>query len=314
LWLALANRNQNVQAQVAAAETQTDPNHPVEVYFGDPQYRDLQSMADSLTVTIYPEDKVETLPPPGMGLGSKIVITRATKVNVTDAKVKKVYRTWQGTIGDLLKEKNIELLGKDSSTPGLSAPLYYNMAVNITRVAEVEEKETENIDYKVIKKYSADLEKGDSQIEQKGVNGTKEVTYIVYRVDGVEISRSVKDTNVTKDSVSEILIIGIGPKLAHSGPYLDTINNAAKTYLINGTALMCLMLNESGGSADAGYPDGQYKGLFQYTDGFWADASSKAGYGGASIYDAGAQIYTTAWALTHGYGGRWPTWSYCSGK
>lgn len=196
------------QQQIAAAESYRDPNHPVEIYFGESQYQSLQAMADSLGVTIFSEDKVTALPPPEMGLGSRIIITRATKVNVTDAKVKKVYRTWQTNIRDLLKEKNIELLGKDSSLPGISTSLSFNMSVTITRVAEVEVKESENIDYKVVKQYDSSLEKGNNYISQKGNNGKKVVTYKVKRVDGAEVSRAVIDSQITKQPQNEILVVG----------------------------------------------------------------------------------------------------------
>ena len=181
-------------------------------------------------------------------------------------------------------------------------------------MAEVEVTEKESIDYKVTKKNSVDLEKGQTRIETKGVKGSKDVLYIVKRIDGEEVSRVVKSITVTQEPVTEVQIIGIGPRLAKSGPYKDTINAAAKKYLINGTALMCLMLKESGGGADTGYPDAQYRGLFQYEEGYWVSASAKAGYSGASIYDATAQIYTTAYELTHGQSRRWPPYAGCADK
>lgn len=271
-------------------------------------------MAYDLGIIIYPEDKTEVFPSPEWGLGSQITIQRALPVEVTDAKVATVYRTWQKTVGDLFKEKKLELLGQDSVEPSLSTWLKPETKIKITRVAEAEVIEKEAIDYKVIKQTSVDLEKGLTEIDKKGVKGEREVVYVIRRVDGVEVSKTRKSATVTREPVSEIVIVGIGPKYAKSGPYKDTINAAARRYLINGTALMCLMLRESGGSADAGYPDGDYKGLFQYTDGYWADASAHAGYGGASIYNAEAQIFTTAWALTHGASGRWPPWGGCRDK
>ena len=302
----------------------TDANHPVEIYYGQPQYLDLNSMADGVGVKIYPEDKVQTFPDPSLGIGSKIVITRATAIYVTDAKKLTVYQTWQKTVRDLLKEKNIELLGQDSVDPSLDTWLRNNMSLTITRVAEVKITETEPIDFKTIKKNSVDLEKGQTQIQTKGVNGEKQVTYKIKRVDGVEVSRTVENTQVTKEPVTEVQIIGIGPKLAKSGLYKDTINAAVKSslnknYSVNGTALMCLMISESNGNADSIGRDSNdnpaYYGLFQYTAGFWAQASSGAGYGGASWSDPTAQIYTTVWALTHGYSGRWGgTWPACAGK
>ena len=292
----------------------SDPNHPTEVYYGDPFIKTLDEMLSSLGLEIFKEDKIEVFPPPELGMGSKITIHRALAIEVTDAKKVTIYRTWQETVADLLKENNIELIGQDSVEPTFDMKLAQNMKIKITRVAEVEVTETEAINYKIIKKEDIDLEKGQTRIDQKGIKGEREVIYIVKRVDGEEVSRTRKSSEITKDPVNEILIIGIGPKYTSVGPYKDIINAAARRYLINGTALHCLMLRESGGTADAGYPDGTYKGLFQYEEGFWDDISASAGYGGTSIYDATAQIYTTAYALTHGYGGRWPLWGSCANQ
>jgi len=305
---------QSVEPLVSGVIDASDPNHPTEVYFGQASFNNLPDMLDDLGVRIFEEDKTDIFPAPELNIGSKITIKRALLVEVTDAKVTRIYRTWQKTIDGLLKENKIELLGQDSVEPSLSTWLRQDTKVKITRVAEVEITEKELIDYKIIKKTSIDLEKGQTEIDTRGVKGEKEVVYLIKRVDGVDTSKTQKSSQVIREPTNEILIVGIGPKYAKSGPYKDTINAAARNYLINGTALMCLMLRESGGSADAGYPDGQYKGLYQYEDGFWADISAAAGYGGASIYSAEAQIYTTAYALTHGYGGRWPTWGGCANQ
>lgn len=315
-WLILVNLNYNNPSLPAVAGIQhsSDPNHPTEIYYGRPDLPTLKEMLADLGVQIFKEDQTEVFPEPALGIGSQIIIERALPIEVTDAKVATTYRTWQTTIEGLLKENKIELLGQDSVEPSLSTWLRSNIKIKITRVAEVEVTEKEPIDYKIVRKTSIDLEKGQTEVDKKGVKGEKEIVYVIKRVDGVEVSKTQKSVTVIRESVSEILIIGIGPKYAKSGPYKDTINAAARRYLINGTALMCLLLNESGGSANAGYPDGQYKGLYQYEDGFWADISSKAGYAGASIYNAEAQIYTTAYALTNGYGRRWPPWGNCSSK
>lgn len=272
-------------------------------------------MLASLALEVFKEDKLEFIPPPELGTGSKITIHRALPIEVTDAKKVTIYRTWQETVDRLLKENSIELVGQDSVDPALETKLTQNMKIKVTRVAEVEVTEKEPIDFKTIQKEDIDLEKGQTRIEQKGIKGEKTVIYIVKRVDGEEVSRTKKSSEITKDPVNEILIIGVGPKYAKSGPYVDIINAAARQYLINGTALMCLMLKESSGHFDSVNPDGPWYGLFQYTEGFWASASSSAGYGGADWSDATAQIYTTAWALTHGYGGRWGgTWPSCANK
>jgi len=271
-------------------------------------------MANDLGINIYSEDKTMAFPAPELKIGSKITLERALPVEVTDAKITKIYRTWQKTVSELFKENQIELLGQDTVDPSLATWLRKDIKIKITRVAEVEVIEKEPINYIIVKRTSIDLEKGQTKIDTKGVKGEKEVIYVIKRVDGVEVSKTRKSEVIAKKPVNEILIVGIGPKYAKSGPYKDTINAAARSYLINGTALMCLMLRESGGTSDAGWPDGQYKGLFQYEEEFWNGISARAGFSGASIYNAEAQIFTTAYALTHGYTGRWPPWGGCRDK
>jgi len=308
IWLTIVHQNAAVP-QVAGEAIVTDANHPVEIYYGQPQYLDLNSIADDLNVKIYPEDKVQTFPDPSFGIGSKIVITRATAIYVTDAKKLTIYRTWQKTIRELLKEKNIELLGQDSSDPSLDTWLRNNMSLTITRVAEVEVTETEPIEFQIIKKNTVDLEKGQTAIQTKGVKGEKEVTYTIKRVDGEEVSRTVKDTKVIKEPVFQVLLIGIGPKLVHNVKYQDWLNQAAKQYLINATALYSLMLCESGGNPESGIPNSERQGLFQFDPSFWPEASSEAGFARADISNAEAQIFTTAYYISIGQSYRWPPWS-----
>jgi len=291
--------------QVLGAETQNDPNHPVEVYYGSAKFSNLKDMLAEINVEVFPEDKVTTFPPPEMAIGSKITIVRATPVIVTDAKITKTYRTWKATIKDLLEENKVELLGKDSSEPDISALIEYNMKVKITRVAEVEVTQKEEIEFKTIKKNDYNMERGESKVEQKGINGEKEVIYLVKRVDGEEVSRSVIKTTVLDESTPEILIIGTGPKMVHSGPYVDLLNAAAKKYDINATALQCLMLCESNGNYDSVAAAG-YVGLFQYDPGFWGPAAEAAGFGGAEWTNAEAQIFTTARLISIGQSRRWP--------
>ena len=196
-------------------------------------------MADGLNVKIYPEDKVQTFPDPSLGIGSKIVITRATAIYVTDAKKLTVYRTWQKTISDLLKEKNIGLLGQDSVDPSLDTWLRYNMSLTITRVAEVELTEEEVITYKVITKNDPTRYRGEPDIVQReGKNGQKILTYKVRRQDGVEVSRTLIDTQTTP-AQDKIVLRGTKLKIKETitgrGTWYDQGYNAASHVWPKGT-------------------------------------------------------------------------------
>ena len=198
-------------AQVEGASTYQDPNHPVETYFGSAKYNDLFLMIHNLDVTVYPEDKVAAVPDPSMGIGSQITITRATPVNITDAKTLTVYHTWDKTVGQLLKDHGIVLLGQDSASPGEAAKITYKMNIKITRVAEVDITDTQVIPYKTITENDSTRYRGEPDIvKQTGQNGQKILTYHIRREDGVEISRKLTNTDTTP---AQNKIISHGTKL-----------------------------------------------------------------------------------------------------
>ncbi|OGD57125.1 hypothetical protein A2V71_01675 [Candidatus Berkelbacteria bacterium RBG_13_40_8] len=165
-------------------------------------------MAADLNLTIYPEDKVETLPPPEMGLGSKITVTRATPVIINDASNAVTYRTWETTVKDLLSENSIVLGEKDVIQPEITSLITREMQIDITRVAETELKEEETIDYRTITKEDPNLEKGKTKIETPGKTGTKEKTYLVRRENGQEVSRTLLKEEVTQESQNKVVIVG----------------------------------------------------------------------------------------------------------
>lgn len=77
-------------------------------------------------------------------------------------------------------------------------------------VVEVKEKaNTEKIEFETIEEEDSSLEKGKTKIKQKGINGSKEVTYDVTYTDGMETDRKpTGEEKVTKEPVDEIILIG----------------------------------------------------------------------------------------------------------
>jgi len=112
-------------------------------------------------------------------------------------------------------------------------------------------------------------------------------------------------TKTTRQPKDEIILIGTKPTITVRCKYNDIVVAAAVKYNVDPNEICSLMMKESNGNSYSG-AGSQYQGLFQYTNNFWKLASSKAGYGGISIFDSTAQIYTTAWAFSHGERNRWP--------
>lgn len=281
-----------------------NPDGSIVDYRGESRKMRLSDIVSDLDVIYYPEDRLSIFPDIYMEMGGKITLKRAPVVNLKDGKKKFVYRSWAGTVGELLTEKKIELGADDKITPSLESGIKEGSDIQINRVAITTIIETKDIDFITTKKNDPDLDEGKTRIEQKGVKGKKDYYYLVTRQDGEEVSRKLTDTKVTLEPVTEIIMIGTKPVITVACRFNSTVIAAAIKYNIKANDLCYRMMKESRGNPNS--DGGAYKGLFQYEPNFWSSASSKAGYAGASIWDAEAQIFVTAWAWTHGYRSRWP--------
>jgi len=264
-------------------------------------------ISDELGAGPYAQDKFSAFPDIRMGIGSKITIYRAPDYLVKDGKKKITLRSWAESVGELLSENKIDLGDDDKINFSTDTKLELGMEINIIRVAITNVKKNEPIDYKVIKKEDKTLDQGKTKIQQKGQAGTRVLTYQVRREDGIEISRILIGTEVSVAPIDEIQIIGTKPVITGWCKYNDWVLDASIKNNLDPNRLCRLMRIESNGNPDSiGTHDGtMYYGLFQYTQSFWGKASKKAGYSGADWNDPKAQIYTTAWAVTHDYASAW---------
>lgn len=76
---------------------------------------------------------------------------------------------------------------------------------------------------------------------------------------------------------------------------------------------LLVMACESGGNADAVHPESDASGLFQFLAGTWAFSSVKAGFPGASRFDAEANVASAAWLVEYSIrsghpAGAWGHW------
>jgi uncharacterized protein YabE (DUF348 family) len=262
------------------------------------------SIATELGANPNISDRFKAFPDIDMGLGSQISMYRTPEIIIKDGKKTIPVRSWTDTVGDLMAEQRIELLADDKISPSLETTLTPNMEIKITRVAITFADKKQTIAFQTVKKDDDTLDKGKTRIAQAGISGEKILTYEVRREDGTEVSRKLVKTTTSKEPTTEIIMIGTKPVITGWCKYNNLVLDASIKNGLDPDRLCMLMRRESNGNYDS-ISGGGHLGLFQYTEGFWADASAKAGYAGASWTDPKAQIYTTAWAVTHGYAGRW---------
>lgn len=208
IWLGLTNYHPSTEPMVSGVVDNSDPAHPIEVYYGKPQFDNLADMTSDLGIRIYNEDKVQIFPDPSLHLGSQITIQRALPVIVDDGGKISVNRTWDTQIKDFLDEQKIILGDQDRIDPDLTTWLRSDLKITITRVAETELKEEEIVSYKTVNKDDPNMDKGQTRVEQAGKNGTKVKIYLVRRENGVEVSRQLIKEEITQEPQNKIVYVG----------------------------------------------------------------------------------------------------------
>jgi uncharacterized protein YabE (DUF348 family) len=171
-----------------------------------------RSVASQAGIEVYPEDKIESQMETDFlrdgAIGEKIVIDRATPTNINLYGTPVPVRTHAETVGDLLKEKKIELAKDDTVQPAVETKIVPGTQVFVVRngsqVATVEEPiamETQTIE-------DPSLSFGTTAIRQKGSPGKRLVTYQLDLQNGKEVSRKVIQSVVAQEPVTQIVARG----------------------------------------------------------------------------------------------------------
>lgn len=276
-----------------------------DVLYGESPYSSSYEILADLSINIYAEDWVMAANPLEDLVTSPIIfIDRAPVVNLqVDGKSKEIH-TRLSKVSDILVAEGISLGVKDRVSPSLDTKITDDISINVVRVSESENKEIIDLPFQTQYKDDPNMLKGETRVDQFGKIGKKEIIFKKIIENGREVSRVTLSEKILEQPVAQIVTRGI--KTTVSGAYADWINDAASKYGVDASKMSRMMYCESGARPDAVGGGGRFHGLFQYLKSTWAGASSQAGWGGSSIYDPKAQIYTTAWKISiQGYRA-WP--------
>ena len=288
----------------------TDQQGNSQKIFGSSQSLLPVQIGTDLGQIIYPEDKLTSFPDPSFLMGSVISVTRAPLITINDWGKDQIYRSFAGTVQSLFDEKGIDLGKDDRIDLAPDTKIVDGMRIKITRVAVTTVDENKPIDFKIVTKKDPNMDEGKSRVDQVGVKGVLKQTYRVTRENGVQKSKVLIVSVTVTPSIDQIVYQGTRPAISVACRFNSTVIAAAIKYSYSANKICNLMMLESHGNPESVASNGHY-GLFQYTigddgsGGSWGDMSSRAGYGGAQWSDPTAQIMTTAWALTNGYGSKW---------
>lgn len=142
-----------------------------------------RSIVKQAAIEVYPEDSLNLLPANNFliegSIGERVVITRATAVNVNIYGTQVNMRTQAKTVAELLKEKNIRLSEGDTVQPTAKTALKPNDQVFVLRQGIKIEFAEEAIPMPRQIVEDSSLSFGSSVIRQAGSTGKRLVTYQV---------------------------------------------------------------------------------------------------------------------------------------
>ena len=176
----------------------------------------VKDVLDEKGIELSHKDKVQPALDEKISSGDDIKIKRAVEVEMVSGNKVIVIQTAEDTIEDMimaekdeLKAEGVEFVkGIDEITPSVDTEITDNLKIQLVKVDISNEVAIETIAYEKIVENDNSLDINKTNVKQTGQVGEKEVTYKVVKKDGVEVSREIIQSKVTKEPVNEIIAQG----------------------------------------------------------------------------------------------------------
>ena len=251
-------------------------------------------IAKAAGVEVFEEDKTTLSNSDNMAVdGANMVmkIDRASMVNFVLYGKESVIRTHAKTVGELLKEKNIDPKKDDTLSVDRSAKIIPGMKIELWRNGKQTITAEEDVKFEVEKVQDANRDSGYREVKQAGENGKKNVTYEIEMKNGMEVSRKEIASVVTKEPKKQIEIVGTKSSTSFSGSFSEALAR----------------LRSCEGSYTSNTGNGYY-GAYQFDKRAWGN------YGGYELAsDAPAAVQDEkAWQTYKARG--WQPWPTCKVK
>ncbi len=245
----------------------------------------------------------ETLLVPGM----QIALDRGFPVTLIDGGKAVEARSQRATVGGFLVALAVSVGPADKVAQPLDQVLGPGDVVKVVRVADREVVEIAAYPFRSRVTEDPNLEFGRTVLQVRGVPGEVSETYLVRYVDGLEADRTLLSTVVLRSPVAEVQRVGTRPVTPPPAPpeVEKIIRSAAARWGADPEQLLRVAYCESRYDAYAFNPQANDSGLFQFIPRTWSANSVRAGYGGASPFDAVASANTAAMMFAERQAWQW---------
>jgi len=208
------------------------------------------------------------------------------------------------TVAEALAVNGIQLGPQDDLSIAADAVVSAGDVIHLVRVADYDTVVREPVDFSVQVSYDAELAAGHTVVVTAGVPGLADNTYRVHIVDGAEAGRTLVLSAMVVTPVAEVRRVGTKPAPAPAD-IESLIRSAAADWGADPDQLLRVAWCESRYNPYAVNARSGAAGLFQFMPATWAANSVRAGYAGASVFDAAASSNVAAYMFRNGQAAQW---------
>lgn len=139
------------------------------------------------------------------GLAMELVTAKDVTLNVAG---EATALTVAGTVADALAKAGVTPDSDDKVSPAASTVLEDGLAITVIAVEVKQATREVAVPFEKTSVRSADLAKGTSRITTKGVNGLATESYTEVYEDGVLVSSTMNERNLTRNPVTQVTTVG----------------------------------------------------------------------------------------------------------
>lgn len=159
-------------------------------------------------VTLYLGDEISPALDVLVSPGTEIVIRRSRPVEIAADGEWIRTRTQATTVGQVLAQEGVTLIGLDYTVPAEDTPLTEGQSIRVVRVQHAFAIEQEPIPYETVWLPDAELDLDHQQLEQEGQDGVHRWRYSVIYENGQQVARNLEDEWLARQPTNKAIAYG----------------------------------------------------------------------------------------------------------
>ena len=248
--------------------------------------------------------------------GLAVTIATAKTVTIEAAGRKRTVTTTAPTVAGALAAAKIKVDGDDLLSVKPAAKLVDGAKFRYTKVTVSTATTKKDVPYETVRRNTARLERGDTEVDTRGVEGVRTLTYRVVRHDGKTVTRKQVSSKITRKPVAKVVLVGTKPKpkpKPEPEPEPEEEKSSGggdstpSVSVGSGSVWDRLAKCESGGNWSINTGNGYYGGL-QFS------ASTWRAYGGSGLPHQNSRAQQIAIAQKLQAAAGWGQWPACTRK